>query len=244
MPALRRRRAPTNARGRSGGSRPLRSGPARRCSPCLRQRGRPAATPGTRGRRRRPSPLRTPRRGRATCAARWMAFTPIHGRAEWARTPVERRAHGDRALAPGFDPAAGRLEKDREIAVHELRPFGEQHPQPVVLVGDLFAFVEHERDVVTRVAGAPPRARSRGAPRGRPSCPRCPTRTRLSRRGGARDCRWPAPCRGGRRARSGDRGPARCAPPRSAPTRATERLGATSRSRAVRRRRRALARRR
>ena len=45
---------------------------------------------------------------------------------------------------PGLDPAAGRLEQDREVAGHEIGTLGEQLPQAVVLVGDLFAFVEDE----------------------------------------------------------------------------------------------------
>jgi len=53
----------------------------------------------------------------------------------------------NRPLAPGFDPAARRLEQDGKIGGNEIGPFREQPAQTVVLVGDLLAVVEHEGDV-------------------------------------------------------------------------------------------------
>ncbi len=118
---------------------------------------------------------------------------------------VECRLHVDRALAAGLDPAAGRLEQDREVAVHELGRFREQPAQPVVLVGDLFALVEHERHVEAgAVCDRGPR-RGRASPRGRPSCRPSRGRAARRRRDAAPRCRSPARCRGGRRARCGAR---------------------------------------
>ncbi len=65
---------------------------------------------------------------------------------------VKRRPHVDRALASGFDPSAGRFEQHGDVAGHELRLLLEQVAQAVVLVGDLFAFVEHERHVARGAA--------------------------------------------------------------------------------------------
>ena len=62
----------------------------------------------------------------STSAARWIAFSPIHGRAEWARAPSNVGPEVQRALAAGLDPAVGRLEQDREVAGDEVGPVGEQ----------------------------------------------------------------------------------------------------------------------
>ena len=64
---------------------------------------------------------------------------------------VEHRADIDRPLTAGFDPAPGRLEHDREVALHERGHLREQPAQAVVLVGDLLAVVQHEGDVETRL---------------------------------------------------------------------------------------------
>ena len=136
-------------------------------------------------------------------AARWIALTPIHGRALWARAPCERRAHMNRPLATRLHPPTRRFEQDREVAREQIGVVGEQVTQAVVLVGDLFAFVEHQRDFVRR------RDRRRGlrrpatSPRGRPSCRRSRDRAACRPRGGAARCRSRARCRDARRARPG-----------------------------------------
>ena len=120
---------------------------------------------------------------------------------------VERGAHVDRALAAGLDPPAGRLEQDREVARDEIGALGEQPAQPVVLVGDLLAVVEHEGHVALAGVARETRPRAAAAPRGRPSCRRRRGRAACRRRGAASRCRWRARCRDGRRARRGARAP-------------------------------------
>ena len=66
--------------------------------------------------------------------------------------PPQHGPDVDRALTTRFHPAARRLQQDRKIALHEIRPLREEPAQAVQIVGDLLAFVEHERHVARQRA--------------------------------------------------------------------------------------------
>ena len=97
----------------------------------------------TRARRRVPS----------TSAARWIALR-AHPRARGVGAlTVEARLEHEHALAAGLDPRVGGLEQHREVAVEELGLLVEDRAEPVEPVGDFFALVERERDVVAGTLG-------------------------------------------------------------------------------------------
>ena len=141
-------------------------------------------------------------------AARWIAFAPIHGRAECARAPSNVAAHVDRALAAGLDPAAGRLEQDREVAGDEL---GRARRTAGAARCARRRPLRPRRTRASRRgaarSGRRDRRRARAAPRARPSCRPSRGRAACRRRGAASRCRWRARCRGGRRARRAARAP-------------------------------------
>ena len=65
------------------------------------------------------------------------------------RAGADRRDDGpQRALAAGFDIAAGRLAQHRDIGVQPVRKLALDAAQPVGGRLDLLAVVEHQRDVV------------------------------------------------------------------------------------------------
>ena len=168
-------------------------------------------------------------------AARWIALSASHGRAEWPATPWKRPGRVDVAEAAGVERVVGRLHHHHELG-GETGSRVEQRGQRALGERQLLAAEEQRRRAARRRA-----ARARSSPPARPSCRSRRGRGRARRRGGRAGCPGPGRCRGGRRAARGapvragrarrcrrGRAPAAAAEPRdvrrrAAPRRATPR---------------------
>ena len=148
---------------------------------------------GRRARRARRRAARAPTSRARPRTSAWIAFTPVHGRAECALSPWKVDARLDVAEAAGVEDAVGRLEHDRELGVAEQR---RSRRAPGSGLSDDRHLLAREEEVA---APGAPRARARSSPRRRPSCRsrRGRARRRPSIRPGMLPCagtvsRWPA----------------------------------------------------
>ena len=160
------------------------------------------------------SPSKVTRRGAtaASCAipaaARWMALSASHGRAEWPLRP--RKVHVALRLPrqPAWSALAVGSMTSTRSARAQRRLAGQQRRQRALGDRQLLAAEEHEAEVDRAGRRRPARpARARASPPPRPSCRPRRGRGRRRRRGGPGGCPARARCRGGRRgARAGARG--------------------------------------